>query len=58
MDLKQLTLLARNSGQLRAKHGPVLAVVRRTHIGWQTTYYVNDVERCAKAAEKALAAHG
>jgi hypothetical protein len=58
MDLKRLTLEARNMGQGRAKHKGVMVVVRRTHIGWQATYFVDDVERCAKAAEKALAARG
>lgn len=54
MDLRTLSLKARNLGQLRASHGAVTVQARRTHIGWQHTYYVNGVGCGAKAAEKAL----
>lgn len=54
MDLRALSLKARNMGQLRATHGNVQVVVHRTHIGWQYTYFVDGTMCCAKAAEKAL----
>ena len=54
MDLRTLTLTARNMGQLRASHGPVLVVVRRTHLGWTATYYVDGIEAGAKHADRML----
>lgn len=57
MDLRTLTLTARNMAQGRATYANVLVVVYRTHIGWQPTYFVDGEMSCARKAEKAIAAY-